>query len=110
MKAKHTPGPWKVETVPIESRGGSNTCHKIGPFNACIYDDSRPRENGISEEENLANATVMAAAPELLEFALLFSSQLANGKIDTLKARKGEEKEVANMVRMNIKAIQKATE
>ncbi len=64
--SKHTAGPWKLQTVSIESRGGSNTCHKIGPFHACIYDDWRPREAGISEEENLANARLIAAAPELL--------------------------------------------
>ncbi len=64
---KHTPGPWKIERIPIESKGGSNTCWKIGPFHACIYDDWRPREIGISEGENEANARLIAAAPELLE-------------------------------------------
>ena len=67
MKPTHTPGPWELEQVPTQSVGGSNTCYKIGPFNACIYDDWTPRENGISEEENKANAQLIAAAPELLE-------------------------------------------
>lgn len=65
-RVRHTPAPWGVERVPIQSRGGSNTCHKIGPFQACIYDDWRPRDAGISEEENEANARLIAAAPELL--------------------------------------------
>lgn len=65
--ATHTPGPWTVERVPIQSRGGSNTAWKIGPFAACIYDDWRPREAGISEAENEANARLIARAPELLE-------------------------------------------
>ena len=74
MKTKHTPGPWNLETVPIQSAGGSNTCHKIGPFNACIYDDWSPRKSGISEEENLANAKLIAAAPELLEALIEISN------------------------------------
>lgn len=66
-QARHTPGPWEIERVPIESRGGSNTMWKIGPMVACIYDDWRPREKGISENANQANARLLAAAPELLE-------------------------------------------
>lgn len=64
--AHHTPGPWTIERMPIQSCGGSNTCYKIGPFQACIYDDWRPREVGISENENSANARLIAAAPDLL--------------------------------------------
>ena len=56
-----------MERVPIQSRGGSNTCWRIGSFHACIYDDWRPREAGISEAENKANARLIAAAPDLLE-------------------------------------------
>lgn len=65
-EAKHTPGPWSLERVPIQSRGGSNTAYKIGPFTCCLYDDWRPREAGTSEGENAANARLMAAAPDLL--------------------------------------------
>lgn len=96
---KHTTGPWEVKVVPIESRGGSNTCFKIGPFNACIYDDWRPRENGISHEENEANAKLIAEAPELLKALIgavqaleLFadgcnvSSEIAEGKEAIQKA------------------------
>jgi hypothetical protein len=67
MNSVHTPGPWTLERVPIESRGGSNTAWKIGPFCACLYDDWRNRENGIGEAEAEANARLIAAAPELLE-------------------------------------------
>lgn len=65
-KPQHTPGPWKVERVPIQSSGGSNTCFKIEPVGACIYDDWRPRDKGITEEKNVANANLIAAAPDLL--------------------------------------------
>lgn len=63
---KHSPGPWKLERVPIQSRGGSNTAYKIGPMAACIYDDWTPREIGISEAQNKANAQLVSAAPDLL--------------------------------------------
>jgi len=62
-----TDGPWEIERVPIESRGGSNTCWKIGPLGICIYDDWRAREAGISEEENRANAYAIYALPEILK-------------------------------------------
>ena len=64
---EHTPGPWLVTRVPIHSGGGSNTCFKIGPMVCCIYDDWRAREKGITEEQQVANARLMAAAPDLLE-------------------------------------------
>ncbi len=65
-KTKHTPGPWTLERVPIQSVGGSNTAWKIGPFQCCIYDDWRNRKAGLSEEEIKASAYLIAAAPDLL--------------------------------------------
>ena len=69
----HTPGPWTVETVPTQI----GVCHKIGPFPgscgkpvgyACVYVDGasayKPRLG--KEAELLANAVLMAAAPDLL--------------------------------------------
>lgn len=74
MSAAHTPGPWKLETVPTSC----GICHKIGEFPnirrklngdkeppsyACFYVD-----NGDGHaDEMLANARLAAAAPELLE-------------------------------------------
>ena len=66
-ETKFTKGPWDIGRVPIQSRGGSNTCLKIGPFVACIYDDYRQRERGITEQEIVANADLIAAAPKLYE-------------------------------------------
>ena len=71
MSAKPTPGPWTLTTVPTSI----GICHKIGPFpdmrgdgkptHACIYVD------GVYRAEHkptlLANARLIAAAPELLE-------------------------------------------
>lgn len=71
----HTPGPWSLETVATSC----GSCHKIGPFpgsghrpevHACVYadgvrigiDDSMP-----VAQELLANARLIAAAPDLLD-------------------------------------------
>lgn len=69
-EVKHTPGPWTLETV----RTSSGLCHKIGPFpwktgkenHACIYDDY-PSHGSDGTPELLANAHLIAAAPEMLE-------------------------------------------
>jgi hypothetical protein len=72
---KHTPGPWTIERSPIQSRGGSNTVFRIGPFQACIYDDWRQeQERGISTSELEANANLIAASPELLEALKLIAN------------------------------------
>jgi hypothetical protein len=76
--SKHTPGPWGLETVPTSA----GSCHKIGPFpsmgvrpqvHACVYADGI--RLGLDEKspvavELLANARLIAAAPELLEACL----------------------------------------
>jgi hypothetical protein len=66
--AKHTPGPWKLETV----RTSVGVCHQIGPLgastklhSACLYDDcysDKPRDLQL-----LADAHLISAAPELIE-------------------------------------------
>lgn len=66
---KFTPGPWILETV----QTSSGICHKIGPFpwkdgkqnHACIYADYPG--TGAIEKELVANAHLIAAAPDLLE-------------------------------------------
>lgn len=69
---KHTPGPWTAETV----KTSCGVCHRVGPFpspewmcrkkpsHACIYDDY-PAGSGTSEL--VANAHLIAAAPEMYE-------------------------------------------
>lgn len=69
----HTPGPWTLETV----KTSVGVCHKIGPFPgscgrkvgmACVYEDGMHlwRTMDRMESELLANARLMAAAPDLL--------------------------------------------
>ena len=80
MDAKHTPGPWSLETVPTTA----GSCHKIGPFpssglrplvHACVYADGI--RIGLNEAspvavELAANARLIAAAPELLASLFAF--------------------------------------
>jgi hypothetical protein len=71
----HTPGPWTLKTVPTTI----GSCHTIGPFpgpsetrpetHACVYADNV--RIGFDEKnpravELLANAKLIAAAPDLL--------------------------------------------
>jgi len=74
MNTKHTPGPWTLETVKTQV----GHCHKIGPFPgscgrdvgyACVYVDGQhaPDARTGKEAELLANAKLIAAAPDLLQ-------------------------------------------
>jgi hypothetical protein len=66
----HTPGAWSLKTVPTSC----GICHMIGPFPAkpgttrenyaCVYADYPG--NGPHDNELLANARLIAAAPMLL--------------------------------------------
>lgn len=74
----HTPGPWTLETV----KTSVGVCHKIGSFPkrvsvtngersyGCVYEDGSSAivemERGTLNSELLANARLMAAAPDLL--------------------------------------------
>ena len=67
-----TKGPWTLETV----RTSSGLCHKIGPFpwkpdrenHACIYVDYPSRDGAAArDQELLANARLIAAAPAMAE-------------------------------------------
>ena len=56
MSAQHTPGPWKVAS---------------GPFGATVFvgEEENPRivsDAAASDPENVANARLIAAAPDLL--------------------------------------------
>ena len=70
MSAQHTSGPWTMETVSTSS----GVCFKVGPFpwkngklnHACIYADY-PSPGSFEYLTAVANARLIAAAPELLE-------------------------------------------
>lgn len=77
-----TPGPWTLETVATSC----GICHKIGPFpasrdggsprHACLYSDRNSHFNP-ADQELLANARLIAAAPDLLEAAIFAKQALA---------------------------------
>ena len=71
MSAAHTPGPWRFNTILTASenhRGWNIVCdHK---FNGGFVGTVSPKikeERGNASAEGLANARLIAAAPELLE-------------------------------------------
>jgi hypothetical protein len=69
---KHTPGPWKVErgTEPSDFIVMEPTGHTICEPNEPLYADHEQldsRLRHITFDEALANAHLIAAAPELLE-------------------------------------------
>lgn len=57
---------WDCQRVPIGSRGGSNTCWKIGPIQACVYDDWKQREAGFSEEDIALAARAIKLVPDMV--------------------------------------------
>ncbi len=62
MTTQHTPGPWRTETV-------DDTCYILPPLgndDACVT-SIWVKGNGQNPCKNLANARLIAAAPELLE-------------------------------------------
>ena len=65
-----------------------------------------------TREQHLANAERIVHCvnhfDELLEFAKSFSKLFANGDIELLKAKEGKWKEVADMVKLNVKALENA--
>lgn len=77
----HTPGPWTLDTV----RTDCGVCHKVGPFpgrnerdkprHACLYADY-PSASNPADLELYANARLIAAAPELLDLAHQYLSDL----------------------------------
>jgi len=78
---KHTLGPWTLETV----RTSVGVCFKVGPFpwkqgklnHACIYADY---PSSAEHAECLANALLIAAAPELLSALQYINETLFEGE------------------------------
>lgn len=69
---QHTQGPWEI--IWPENKGVSPRikCDSFGTI--CRLNDIWPTENGY--EENLANARLIAAAPELLEALEIITDML----------------------------------
>lgn len=78
---KHTPGPWHMD--PEEVTGGFRIVPKIGDrgLAVAIQRDAAPTipGSGIDRATAEANARLIAAAPELLEFIKHAADQLESG-------------------------------
>jgi len=83
-----TPGPWKLETVQTQI----GCCHKIGDFpstssrknHACVYVDGYGpyQTTDPRPAELLANARLIAAAPDLLEACQAFLARYHNHMVN----------------------------
>ncbi len=91
----HTQGEWRVSPVNTNGTDG---------FEIHYSDDGECITDHVYE---LVDAKLISAAPELLKFAKAFSKILANGEMD-IHAKDGFNKDVADMIRLNIIALQKA--
>lgn len=83
MNAKHTPGPWEFDDK-----------HSSGFPLLCLYaaDNRNPFHGSRSDDEQNANARLIAAAPELLEelklildFAIVEKSKLRAQEIASIR-------------------------
>ena len=63
MSAKHTPGPWKMRET-----------YSNGEPNGCVIEPMRYELTTSNNDENYANARLIAAAPEMLEALRAFTA------------------------------------
>lgn len=97
MSAGHTPGPWAVDADPVEDQDYETLIVLPGPngsFPTWIaraehnWNEAGARQRRISWAESQANARLIAAAPELLELACQYLSDLHHPpQGDSLKRR-----------------------
>jgi hypothetical protein len=72
--SKHTPGPWTLTQTKHETIVDSWHIHigehqiPVFPYKR-IYSDDRTQSGLVIDDEHMANARLIAAAPDLLEFA-----------------------------------------
>lgn len=72
MSTKHTPGPWMLVETPDESVISSWDIH-VGEYKVSvfpykrIYSEDRTHSGLIIDKERMADARLIAAAPELLD-------------------------------------------
>ena len=69
MSAKHTPGPWLTDRRNVHTGQIATIHHCLNNDWVEIWTD-KWLETGLGESEQEANARLIAAAPELLEFVM----------------------------------------
>lgn len=67
-KIKHTPGPWSANWTKFDGKhvGFNVTCRKFGSLHPICETNSKT-DQAFTSEEIEANASLIAAAPELLD-------------------------------------------
>lgn len=85
MESKHTPGPWHLEAGPII---GDET--EIPGDWVCVCDDEAGEAGSVVSYCHPDNATIIAAAPELLA-ALIDVEAIANGTAFDCKKERTED-------------------
>jgi hypothetical protein len=83
-EAKHTPGPWELEAFKVDGMllFQITAPNGSGPGGNLILDDASIE--GETDEEQIANARLIAAAPELLEALKRMDHTLtAHGHVDS---------------------------
>lgn len=101
----HTPGPWRI----IEDKGALNEAYWIGPepfHSICEVRNGAEDEEYGGEETEIANARLIAAAPDLLE-ALLDILPFAQHELAHIIPT-GDKQEVQRRVVNALEAIAKA--
>lgn len=96
METKHTKGEWKVSEEPFSLL----VTHEINPNH--VESICQISQRYKSDSEQLANAKLIAAAPDMLEALILCQQDFFNGNIGNKPSTETREK-----IR---KAIKKATE
>ena len=114
MTTKHTPGPWRLQLWP--STGWEVTGPASGPRIATVYAPINCRPDA----ESIANAALIAAAPDMLaeiqrtEAALGENLQWLTDILD-LRIRQGDKDAIKRLAQLNaawigvVRAITKAT-
>lgn len=102
METKHTKGEWKIDPYNKYSIIDSTT----SGFEALVA-----QANGKKEEERIANAKLIAAAPELLEALIESREQIKHmfNMIDNTKKNRFKTSTTSMLMQIN-KVIKKATE
>ena len=85
MKTKHTPGPWSITRTGFPDTYGPGTKKDIGPSVDELVCVTAGNDNG---EKDMANAYLIAAAPELLESLQRILEQVV--ETGTVNAIEGE--------------------
>ena len=105
-KAKHTPGPWRLfDEIAPSGRYKKTvrwlTIHADETDGECIAEVTG---DDLSDDERIANAHLIAAAPDLLEAAKAMDA----AEVRAMRGGRGNGISYAEAVRMNRAAIAKA--